>query len=110
MILLDGRLLTTDAMRKADHARLLRLHVAGQATAILAALRLIAGVIDAAPGNDAESYVVETAPGRLEAADLARVIVGQGFALSELVEVKPDLERVFLDLTQRASAIEANAA
>jgi ABC-2 type transport system ATP-binding protein len=110
MILLDGRLLTTDAMRKADHARLLRLHIAGQATAILAALRLIAGVIDAAPGNDAESYVVEIAPGRLEAADLARAIVGQGFALSELVEVKPDLERVFLDLTRRAPAMEAKAA
>jgi hypothetical protein len=41
---------------------------------------------------------------------LARAIVGQGLALSELVEVKPDLERVFLDLTRQASAIEANAA
>jgi len=30
--------------------------------------------------------------------------------LSELVEVKPDLERVFLDLTRQASAIAANAA
>jgi hypothetical protein len=36
--------------------------------------------------------------------------VGQGFALSELVELKPDLERVFLDLTRRASAIQSNAA
>jgi ABC-2 type transport system ATP-binding protein len=110
MILLDGRLLTTDAMREAGHARQLRLHVAGPALAILAAVRLIPGVIDAAPGDDAERYVVEIAPGRLEASDLARAIVGQGFALSELVEVKPDLERVFLDLTRRASAMEANAA
>jgi ABC-2 type transport system ATP-binding protein len=110
MILLDGRLLTTDAMRGTDHARQLRLAVAGPAPAVLAALRLIPGVIEAAPGDDAERYVVEIAPGRLEAADLARAIVGQGFALSELVEVKPDLERVFLDLTRRASATEANAA
>jgi ABC-2 type transport system ATP-binding protein len=110
MILLDGRLLTTDAMREAGQARQLRLHVAGPAPAILAALRLIPGVIDAAPGDDAERYVVEIAPERLEAADLARAIVGQGFALSELVEVKPDLERVFLDLTRRASPMEANAA
>src|SRR5690242_16293161 len=38
MILLDGRLLTTDAMREAGHARQLRLHVAGPAPAVLAAL------------------------------------------------------------------------
>ena len=110
MILLEGRLLTTDAMREAGDARQLRLRVGGPAPAILAALRPIPGVINAMPGDDAESYVVETSPGCLEAADLARAIVGQGFALSELVEVKPDLERVFLDLTRRASAIEANAA
>ena len=110
MILLDGRLLTTDAMREAGHARRLRLHVAGPSPAILAALRQIPGVIDAAPGDAADGYLVEIAPGRLTAADLARAIVGQGFALSELVEVKPDLERVFLDLTRRASAMEANAA
>ena len=110
MILLDGRLLTSNAMREAGQPRKLRLRIDGPAPAILAALRLITGVIDAVPDNDAESYLVETAPGRLEAADLARVIVGQGFALSELMEAKPDLERVFLDLTQRASAIEANAA
>ena len=110
MILLDGRLLTTDAMREAGHARQLRLHVAGPAPAILAVLRLIPGVIDAAPGDNAESYVVEIAAGRTTAADLAHAIIGQGFPLSELVELKPDLERVFLDLTRRASAMEANAA
>jgi gliding motility-associated transport system ATP-binding protein len=110
MILLDGRLLTTNAMHEAGRKRQFRLHVAGAAAAILAALRQLPGIIDAAPSDDAESYVVEIAPGRLEAADLARAIVGQGFALSELVEVKPDLERVFLDLTRRASTTEANAA
>jgi ABC-2 type transport system ATP-binding protein len=110
MILLDGRLLTTDAMREAGRARQLRLRVGGPAPAILAALRLMPCVIDAAPGDDTQSFVVEIAPGRTTAADLAHAIVGQGFALSELVELKPDLERVFLDLTRRASAIEANAA
>ena len=110
MILLDGRLLTTDAMREAGHARQLRLQVAGPAPVVLAALRQMPGVSDAAPGGDTESYVVQIAPGRLQAADLARAIVGQGFALSGLVEVKPDLEHVFLDLTRRASAMEANAA
>jgi ABC-2 type transport system ATP-binding protein len=110
MILLDGRLLTTDAMREAGHARQLRLHVAGPAPAILAALRQIPGVVDARPTDTAENYLVEARPGRTMAADLAQAIVGQGFALSELLELKPDLERVFLDLTRRASAIQANAA
>jgi ABC-2 type transport system ATP-binding protein len=109
MILLDGRLLTIDAMGEAGHARQLRLRVGGPALAILAALRLIPGVINAMPGDDAQSFVVEIAR-ELAPADLARAIVGQSFALSELVEVKPDLERVFLDLTRRASAMEANAA
>jgi ABC-2 type transport system ATP-binding protein len=110
MILVDGRLLTTDAMREADHTRQFRLHVTGPAPAILAALCRIPGVLDARPTEAAEDYLVEATPGRPIAADLAQAIVGQGFALSELVELKPDLERVFLDLTRRASAIQANAA
>ena len=112
MILLDGRLLTTDAMREACHARQLRFRiaVAGPAPAILAALRQIPGVIDAAAADVTESYLVETNPGQVAAADLARAIVGQGLALSELAETKPDLERIFLDLTQRASATEPHAA
>src|SRR5580692_693265 len=57
MILLDGRLLTTDAMRETGHARQIRLRVGGPGPAILAALRQIPGIIDAAPSDDAESYV-----------------------------------------------------
>jgi gliding motility-associated transport system ATP-binding protein len=110
IVLLEGRLLTTDAMRETRHARHLRVRVAGPAPAIVAALRQIPGVIKAAPDDAAESYLVETAPGQEAGADLARAIVGQGLALSELVETKPDLERIFLDLTKGASAIEANAA
>ena len=106
MILVDGRLLTTDAMREAGTAVQLRLRIAGHRPAILAALQQIPGLIDAAPADAAESYLVEIAPGQLKVADLARAIVGQGFALSELAEVKPDLERVFLELTRRASAME----
>jgi hypothetical protein len=37
-------------------------------------------------------------------------MVSRGFALDELVEARPDLEQVFLALTQRASAAEARAA
>jgi ABC-2 type transport system ATP-binding protein len=110
MILLDGRLLTTDAMREAGHARQLRLRLGGREPTVLGAVRQISGVISAVPTDAAESYLVEIAPERLTAADLARAVVSLGLALSELVEVKPDLERVFLDLTRQASAIVADAA
>jgi ABC-2 type transport system ATP-binding protein len=117
MILLDGRLLTTDAMREAGQARHLRLRIDGPRPAILAMLRQLPGVIDVGPEAAASaaaetngSYLVETSPGGLSAADLAGTIIAQGLDLSELVEVKPDLEGVFLDLTRRTSAMEANAA
>ncbi|MFL5268693.1 MAG: ABC transporter ATP-binding protein [Stellaceae bacterium] len=110
MILRDGRLLTTDAMHEAGRTPRLRLAISGSEPAIVAALREMPGVIDAAPADAAERYWVETAPGQLTAADLARAIVARGFALSELVEAKPDLERVFLDLTRRFSEIETSAA
>src|SRR5215471_14806826 len=109
MILVDGRLLTTDAMREAGTALRFRLGIAGPEPAVLAALRRVPGVIDAAP-DAAESYLVEVAPGRVTVADLARAIVERGFALSELAEVKPELESVFLDLTKRASTMPATAA
>jgi ABC-2 type transport system ATP-binding protein len=110
MILRDGRLLTSDAMREAGRTPRLRLAISGSEPAIVAALREMPGVIDAAPADAAERYWVETARGQLTAADLARAIVARGFALSELVEAKPDLERVFLDLTRRFSEIETSAA
>ena len=49
-------------------------------------------------------------PGPLQPADLAQAVVSQGFALSELVEAKPSLEQVFLDLTRETSTIAAAAA
>jgi gliding motility-associated transport system ATP-binding protein len=110
MILVDGRLLTTNAIQEAAGALKLRLRIGGSGPAVLAALRQISGVIDAAPADRGESYWVEVAPGQLTAADLARAVVGLGFALSELTEIKPDLERVFLDLTRRSSAMVASAA
>jgi len=110
MILVDGRLLTTDAMREAGGALSFRVRILGPVATALAALKAIPGVIDAVPGDTAESYLVEVGASQLAAADLARAIVGQGFALSELAQAKPDLEHVFLDLTRRVSTMPANAA
>ena len=110
MILVDGRLLTTDAMREAGGALSFRVRILGPVATALAALKAIPGVIDAVPGDTAESYLVEVGPSQLAAADLAGAIVGQGFALSELAQAKPDLEHVFLDLTRRVSTMSVNAA
>jgi ABC-2 type transport system ATP-binding protein len=110
MILVDGRLLTTDAMRAAGDVARFRLRVGGPQPAVLAALREFPGIIDAVPADAAESYLVEIAPGQLAVADLAREVVGKGFALLELGESKRDLERVFLDLTRQVSTMPAAAA
>ncbi|MBV8334405.1 MAG: ABC transporter ATP-binding protein [Alphaproteobacteria bacterium] len=110
IILVDGRLLTTDAMREASGAPSFRLRIAGPGATVLAALRAIPGVIDAVPADTAKSYLVKAGPSQLAAADLARAIVGQGFALSGLTEAKPDLEHVFLDLTRQVSTMPANVA
>lgn len=117
MILRDGRLLTSDALREAASTPRLRLRIGGPQPAVLAALRQVAGVVDAAPerafGEPAEgerSYLVEAVPGRLRPADLAAAVVSGGFSLGELAALEPDLEQVFLDLTRRASTREAVAA
>jgi ABC-2 type transport system ATP-binding protein len=109
MILVDGQLLTTDAMRETGAGRRFQLRIGGLRPMVLAALRQLPGVVDAMPA-DREGYLVEVEPGASMAGDLARAIIAQGFSLSELVEVKPDLERAFLDLTRRAAPIETKAA
>jgi len=110
MILRDGELLTADALAEAGGAPRLRLTIEAPPAAVLPVLRNIAGVTAAAVDADAGgagAYVVEAdRPGMGE--NLARAVVGAGFGLAGLVEEKPDLERIFLDLTRRA--VEAMAA
>jgi ABC-2 type transport system ATP-binding protein len=117
MILRDGRLLTKDALNEVRPAPQVRLRVDGPPPAVLAALWQVPGVADvtlqsAAPASaaTARGYLVETEPDQLRPADLAGAVVAQGYALLELAVVKPDLERVFLELIRRAAATEAIAA
>ena len=68
------------------------------------ALSAIAGIRKIAVDPDnaaAEHYLIEAERKPSLAADIASALVGNGIAVSELVEVPPDLERVFLDLTRR---------
>ncbi|MGA2126973.1 MAG: ABC transporter ATP-binding protein [Xanthobacteraceae bacterium] len=105
MILLDGRLLTTDALAQAARTRRLRLQVAGAEQDVRARIGAVPGVgsIATEPGTEAGSlrYVVEADARQHLARDVAAALVSGGFALSELVTVPPDLERIFLDLTRR---------
>jgi ABC-2 type transport system ATP-binding protein len=117
MILRDGRLLTIDAQHEVLPVPQVRLRVDGPPTAVLAALWRVPGVVDVAlqsaalaSADTARSYLVETAREQLRPADLAGAVVAQGYALSELAVVKPDLERIFLELVQRASMTEVIAA
>jgi ABC-2 type transport system ATP-binding protein len=112
MILRDGNLLTADATSEGSRAPRFRLRIVGPREAVLAALRNVAGVVavvvqaafsELADSANTASYLVETASRPGIAEDMAQSVVGNGFALAELVAEKPDLERVFLDLTRRAT-------
>jgi gliding motility-associated transport system ATP-binding protein len=116
MILRDGDLLTADATSEGSRAPRFRMRIVGPRQAVLTSLRNVAGVVAAevraafpeSAASVTASYLVETASRPGIAEDMAQSVVGNGFALAELIEEKPDLERVFLDLTQRAT--EARAA
>ena len=113
MILRDGDLLTADATSEGSRAPRFRLRILGPRQAVLAGLRSVAGVVaaevqaasptQAADSADTATYLVETEFRPRIAEDIAQSVVGHGFALAELVEQKPDLERIFLDLTRRAT-------
>jgi len=105
MILLDGRLLTTDALAQGDDSQRLRLEVAGPELDVRGAIAAVPGVREvsreAGSSGPALRYVVQADRRPGVAQDLAIALVHRGLALSELATVPPDLERIFLQLTQR---------
>jgi ABC-2 type transport system ATP-binding protein len=108
MILVDGRLLTEDALREAKGPARLRLRVGGAVEEVMACLREVPGVTGVAHANPGE-YHVTTTPGRDIAQDLAAAVARKGLPLEELTAVRPDLESVFLDLVAR-QAVPTRAA
>jgi len=104
MILLDGRLLTAHALRERTGALLLRLTAAAPEATIRDVLSAIAGIrsIAADPDNAAVGrFLIEGERRPSLAAEVVAALVGRSIAVSELAEIPPDLERVFLDLTRR---------
>lgn len=111
MILLDGTLLTTDALKHRADIQHLRLQVDGPETDVRACLATVAGVraisAEAGSGDAPALYLVETAQRPLVARDVAAALAERRLVLSELAVVPPDLEQVFLELTRRRDEVAA---
>jgi ABC-2 type transport system ATP-binding protein len=109
MILLDGTLLTSDALKHTGTSLALRLRAAGPQATIRSILAAIAGVRSVAgEADDGETgageptvYLIEVERRSSVAAEIVAALAARAIAVSELTEAAPDLERVFLDLTRR---------
>jgi ABC-2 type transport system ATP-binding protein len=105
MIMLDGRLLTMDALALANDGQRLRLQVAGPEHEVRAVIAAVPGVrsIVIEPGSEKPDlrFLVESDQRPGVAQRLAAALAERGVALSELTTVRPDLERIFLQLTRR---------
>lgn len=103
MILLDGRLLTADALKEMTQDQTLRLTSPSPEAAVRRVAEAVAGVREVAPDPDvgAGHYLVRTERRASLTADLVAALVAADVAVSELAELRPDLERVFLDLTRK---------
>lgn len=110
MIMLDGKLLTSDALGERGDGVELRLRAAGPEAAVRDTLSAVAGVrsVKAEAGNGGATAVEDGRPYLIEAkrhpavtADIIAALTAHGIAVFELTEAAPDLERIFLDLTRR---------
>ncbi len=111
MILLDGTLLTVDALKEKTDGTILRLAAAAAEATVRGVVSAIAGVrgITVEPGAGPETMhcLIRAEPRASLAADIVAALVGAGVAVSGLTEARPDLERVFLDLTRQSSRAAA---
>jgi ABC-2 type transport system ATP-binding protein len=111
MILLDGMLLTADALRDEAEGTVFRLTAAAPEATVRGVVSVIAGVRDimaeADSGPDMMRYLIRAERRVGLAADIVAALVKAGVAVSELTEARRDLERVFLDLTRRSSRAAA---
>jgi gliding motility-associated transport system ATP-binding protein len=106
MILLDGVLLTDDAMKDRGAGITLRLAAAASEEAVRAIVMTIAGVRGVSVDPDGQSgaeprYLIAAQRRPSASAEVIAALARAGVAVSELTEVRADLEAVFLDLTRR---------
>ncbi len=115
MILLDGTLLTADALTTTEGVTF-RLATSASEDAVRNVVSAVSGVrdvtVDAEVGAGAKPYLnkcylIEVEPRPSLAAEIVAALVGAGIAVSELTESRPGLERVFLELTRRSARAAA---
>jgi gliding motility-associated transport system ATP-binding protein len=111
MILLDGRLLTADALKEKAGGTILRLAASAPEATIRSIVSAVTGVrkiaVEPAAGSSTMHYLISAEPRTSVAAEIVAALVGAGVAVSELSEARPDLERVFLELTRRSTGVAA---
>jgi len=110
MILLDGTLLTVDALKEPAGDLVMQLAVAGSEEAVRRAVMAVAGVrrIAADPdGAGSSRYLIEAERRPSIAAELVAALVAAGIAVSELTERRRTLEDVFLELTRGPARVAA---
>lgn len=107
MILLDGRLLTSDALAGTTGGTRFRLRVAGDEATVRNACSAVAGVHSVAAAEaGAGAYVIDV-DGPSVAPALVAALVAGGVPVLEVAEGTTDLEQVFLDLTRQAREVAA---
>jgi ABC-2 type transport system ATP-binding protein len=111
MVLLDGALLTNDAMKDTEGRLLLRVSAAASEEAVRGAVTAVAGVHSIAVNPDSGAgpghYLIDAERRPSVAADIVVALVAAGIAVSEVTERRPDLEYVFLELTRRPARAAA---
>jgi len=111
MILLDGALLTADALKESTAGPVLRLSADGSEQVIRGVVTAIAGVrglsVDPDGGATPRRYLIQAERRPALAVDILAALVGAGIAVSELTERPADLERVFLELTRQPARAAA---
>ncbi len=110
MILLDGRMLTTDALKHGVQTHRLRLQVAGNEQTVRECIGAVPGVRSlrkVAASIHPARYLVDTDPRPELAQEIASALIGHGLALRELTPLPPDLETIFLELTGHPQEVAA---
>lgn len=111
MILLDGKLLTADALRHEGDTQRLRLSASGSEAEVRAALEKVDGIRGIAAEVMLERgtirYLLTAARRPHLAQEIAAALSERRLPLSELMAVPVDLEQVFLELTRRREEMAA---
>lgn len=111
MILLDGKLLTADALKEPAGGPVLRLSTEASEEAVRVVVAAVKGVHGIAVDSDGAApprhYLIEVDQRPSLAADIAAALVAAGIQISGLTERRPSLERVFLDLTRQPARVAA---